>query len=127
MARAGGLPLPTFEVIDHKRRRLVEDFRYGDVIVPKWHVWDGASTLGLILRRWNSQYVVPTLIHDYLYEHLNHGNPDPKTYAWRRKNADRIFRECLRDYGVNISVRIIMWTAVRAWGANPWLKMLVVK
>lgn len=48
----------------------------------------------------------PGVIHDYLY--TSHGAS--------RRDADRIFRQALRDEGVPLGQRLAMWAAVRLFG-----------
>lgn len=48
----------------------------------------------------------PGVVHDYLY--TSHGAS--------RRDADRIFREALRDEGVPLGQRLAMWAAVRLFG-----------
>lgn len=52
----------------------------------------------------------PGVIHDYLY--TSHGAS--------RRDADRLFREALRDEGVPLGQRLAMWAAVRLFGRKAY-------
>lgn len=52
------------------------------------------------------------VLHDYLYS----------TQVVSRKEADRLFREALREDGVSLPIRWIMWLGVRLGGGPAWLK-----
>lgn len=52
----------------------------------------------------------PGVVHDFLYT----------SHAVKRRVADRIFREALREEGVGLRQRIMMWAAVRALGGGAY-------
>lgn len=103
------------------------------ITVPRGFITDGASTLGAFVEPIGGHYTVAALVHDYLYTVLKQGKHDAAlgrrtdSYARKRKKADLIFREICRRQGVAPLVRFGMFVALRLWGANNFLKGLVVK
>jgi hypothetical protein len=74
--------------------KLLEDFTYGDVVVPKYYETNGADVPRLL---WSifppnrSDYLPAVILHDYLC--------DLKLY----KKADDYFESCLLELGVDKS------------------------
>lgn len=52
----------------------------------------------------------PGVVHDYLYT----------SHERSRREADRIFRQALREEGVPLGKRLAMWLAVRMNGRNAY-------
>ena len=55
-----------------------------------------------------------SIVHDYLIDRIKVGTPVP--LATTRAKADGVFYEALRDCGVNVIWRSVMWAAVRVAG-----------
>ncbi len=70
-------------------------------------------------------YTRAAVLHDYLCQEAHVGR-------FNRRDADGIFRRCLRELGVSWTRRWLMWAAVRAGGwmagatAKEWLTWLVI-
>jgi hypothetical protein len=124
------LGTPKLKQLTQKTWRLTEPFNYvtlagKHIIVPTGFETDGASTpFGKVVTPWGGHYGAAVLIHDWLYDRLNAGRPDPA--APTRKAADKIFLEICKRSGVKPLVRLSMWFALRMWGANPLIKKIAI-
>lgn len=92
------------------------------VEVPPGFVTDGASVprvFWALLPAWG-RYSRAAVVHDYLCERINAG--DPLQFAASRRVADGIFLEAMSVCGVSFPVRVLMWLAVRVearWTGKP--------
>jgi hypothetical protein len=128
--------LPRLEQIGEDEWRLRSPFTYVTlagvpITVPAGFLTDGASTpFGILLEPWGGHYATAALIHDYLYVCIRSGKPHPatrgKTGPECRKKADAIFLEIMKRAKVGPLVRVSMWLAVRALGANPIIKAIAI-
>jgi len=87
----------------------------GEIInIPVGFEFDGASIpkVGWIVvgHPLSQEYLAPSAIHDSLY----------RTQELSRKRSDHIFKEAMRDKGVDWWKRTMMWSAVRMFGWKPW-------
>lgn len=85
--------------------RLLETYKYKDIIVPKGFVTDGASVPRLF---WGimppvHRYFLAAVVHDYLL-YTGHN----------RRSADRVFGDALKEHGISGVKRWVMYRAVRA-------------
>lgn len=83
------------------------------VIVPPGFVSDGASVprpLWWLLPAWG-RYSRAAVVHDYLWQRIDAG--EPHEHAPTRRRADAIFLDAMRACGVKPWVRWLMWAAVR--------------
>lgn len=79
------------------------------LVVTVGYAWDGAST-GL---PWTPKaWLRPSLIHDALYQLIREGQLPME----RRKDADEVFYQLLRENGVNLIVATVAYWAVRLFG-----------
>jgi hypothetical protein len=104
--------------IDERRWKLLHEFHYKHLTVPKGFITDFASTPQLfwnILPPWG-RYGKAAVIHDYLYQ--NAGRIDHKIYT--RKYADVMFRNAMKELGVKRWKRFVMYWGVRLGGWKPW-------
>lgn len=95
--------------------------------VPKDFLTDATSSpLRFFLTSIGGHYTTAAIAHDWFYENLNRGTPQPA--APTRFAADnRLDEFCRRARPpVNPSVRWAMWLAVRAFG-GPGMKALGVR
>lgn len=100
---------------------LWKDPIHGDIIVPEGFIFDGASipewAWSLILTNpFDEGVVQAALVHDWLYT----------THEVPRAEADAIFYEILTDQEVSNHKRLIMYLAVRTFGALAWANGVTV-
>lgn len=79
------------------------------IVIFKGFITDWASIpriLWAILAPFDGPILVPSLVHDYLYE----------SHEVSRKEADDIFYNLLREAGVNVVTAFLMWSGVRSGG-----------
>lgn len=99
-------------MIDGKRYvfNILKGYRYDGASVPWWARW-------LIER--DGVHRESALVHDWFYE--NNGNVFTfgEPFCYVRKDADQIFRECLKAQGLASWKVWLMYNAVRAAG---WTK-----
>jgi hypothetical protein len=114
------------EYIDGHQWRLLEDFSWFEadlangegvmIDVPAGFVTDFASIPRIF---WNiappSYYAKPAILHDWLYYNGAVGD-----LVVTRAQADKTFRDALKETGVNGTRRWIMWSAVRTFGGRAW-------
>ncbi len=83
-------------------------------IVPINFITDGASIpklfWSIIGSPFTGLYKKPSLIHDELYS----------SQKFKRKYADRVFYDGMKDKGVSFWKRKVMYFAVRSCGWKPW-------
>lgn len=88
------------------------------ITVPVGFISDGASIpwpLSIVLHRWG-RWRRAACLHDWLYELLKAGTPDPN--ALTRAQADEIFRQALYASGVSHVLTFLFFTAVRIFGSR---------
>jgi len=99
--------------------RVTRAFAYitdqGDRIdVPVDFVFDGASipqiAWSIIGHPLDQEYLAPAAVHDKLY----------RTQEFSRSKTDHIFKQAMRDKGVDWWKRTIMWSFCRMFGWIPW-------
>ncbi len=91
-----------------------EDFRVGNIVVPRGFVTDGAS-VPLPFRATLARYgpwTESAVVHDFL---CRHG-------AVSRRAADRIFLDLLRRARVNFFQRARLYLGVRIGACVPWAR-----
>lgn len=100
--------LATFVDLHFDGKGIVSDFT-----VPATYRWNGASIPEIkvfeeiIGNRFDTEFRIPSLAHDYLYEH-------PEICS--RKAADKYFRLLLKEEGIGPLKRNAMYLAVRLFG-----------
>lgn len=114
------------EYIDGHSWRLVENFTWFEadlangegamIDVPAGFVTDFASIPRVL---WNvlppSFYAKPAILHDFLYFYGKTGD-----VVVTRAQADKTFRDALRETGVGKTKRWLMWVGVRVGGGRAW-------
>lgn len=107
--------------LNWRQWRLERPFAYevgalgsgAEIEAPAGMITDGASVPRLfwaVLPAWG-RYSRAAVIHDFLCNRINAGNPH--RLAPNRAAADAIFREAMAVCGVSAPVRFLMWLAVR--------------
>lgn len=86
-------------------------FSYDGASVPSWARW-------LIER--DGVHRESALVHDWLYENRGHVNALGEPFSYVRKDADQIFRECLKAQGLASWKVWLMCKAVRIGGRFYW-------
>jgi hypothetical protein len=125
------IPFPRIKPIGNGEWVLQEPYSYTTlggckIVVPSGFITDGASSpFHVLITQWGGHYGAAALIHDYLYSLFGKGYYHP--CAPTRRHADDIFLEIMRRAGVRPLVRLGMFVAVRALGANRWIKNLVIR
>jgi hypothetical protein len=97
------------------------DSELGRITVPNRFETDFASVPSLLTAtfpRWG-RYGPAAVLHDWLYW-------EQKT-DYDRKKADAVFREAMKDLGVNAVVRFLFYSAVRIFGAWAWRENQALK
>lgn len=117
----GPLTMTHLEADDWRRWRVESPLRYAmtngkAVTVPVGFETDGTSVPRVL---WTflptfGRHSRASVVHDYLCDRIKAGSPNP--LAKTRAEADRVFFEALRDCGVNVIWRSVMWAAVRVGG-----------
>ena len=108
-----------------KRKFVYTTFEGQRISVPEGYVTDGASSpFRVLITPFGGHYPQAAVIHDYLYDRLNQGNPHPA--APTRKKADQVLREMMRRGKVKPLVRAGIYLGVRAFG-GPTLRKLGVR
>ena len=53
-----------------RRYKLVEDYKYKDIVIPKGYTTDGISykfrLIGIFINRFDPKYIEAVIVHDYL-------------------------------------------------------------
>lgn len=90
--------------------------------IEKGYTYDGATVpwfLSWVIER-DGVHRESALLHDYLYENINDGvgyiNLGEEGFYYVRKDADQIFRECLKSQGLSNWKARLAYYAVRGWG-----------
>lgn len=85
---------------------------FGGVVikVPRFFITDGAS---IPKPFWSflspfGEYFPAAVVHDFLYS--------KKNTKFDRKQSDKIFLQAMKDKGVILPKRILIWSAVRSFG-----------
>ena len=101
---------------------LNQDFEYTgngvEITVPKGFFYDGASTpkfLWWVLPR-DGVHRAAALIHDWIYARNRRGGAKNFT----RKDADKLFYQMLKDYGLTSWKAFAAYKAVRFGGRFYW-------
>ena len=105
-----------FSVVVEDYTRYIKDF---PIVIPAGFRTDGAS-IPLVLRPFFERYGKNTeaaVVHDYLYSKFN-------DTGINRELADKIFLFILKENGVSLRVRKMMYKAVRMCGEVFWEKKL---
>lgn len=92
---------------------------FGEMIVPSGFVSDGASIPRIfwsIFCPFDGEFFEAALIHDFLYSLMA---KDEYDYI-DRNQADQIFLEGMKDLGVGLIKRNIIYRAVRIGGGANW-------
>lgn len=101
---------------DWRRWKIMQSITYEDdkyrIIVPSGFITDFASVPKIF---WNivppvGKYAPAAVVHDWLYS----------TKKLSRKEADKIFLRAMKELGVSLWKRYIMYFAVRAFGWSHW-------
>jgi len=64
----------------------------------------------------NGRHRLPAVLHDYLYAQGGRIGD----FEYTRKDADELFRDAMKDYGVSLVRRGAMYRAVRMFGGLHW-------
>ena len=99
--------------LDGQLTRIVIEnhYQYDGATIPWWARW-------LIER--DGVHRESALLHDYLYENKGFINLGDDGFYYVRKDADQIFRECLKSQGLSSWKTFLMYNAVRAGGGKFW-------
>lgn len=86
--------------------------------IEKGYTYDGATVPRLA--RWlierDGVHRESALLHDFLYENEGHIDLGDDDFFYNRKDADQIFRECLKAQGLASWKVFLMYNAVRGFG-----------
>ena len=118
-------PHPKLKTIGLYQWTLLEDYPIYGTVIPKGFKTDGLSFIRGIFTSWNEHWSAAVLAHDWFYDCLKRGKPDPK--APTRARADRAFLELMEACGVSWFLRTMMYAAVRVFGGSAFIKSLVIK
>lgn len=91
---------------------LMEDFEAHGIVVPKGFRHDGATMSKLLFQR-DGIHRAAALVHDYIYEYK---------IGYTRKQADRLFKKMLKEYGVKSPHVFLAYGAVWVFGWMYWSK-----
>lgn len=108
----------------HRAAVLDEDYYFCDarrnilIRIPRGFITDFASIpdVGRILIDRFGLSLEPAGVHDWLYA----AHPGVEATDQNRRLADDIFLDALADNGVGLASRLIMYAAVRLFGAGPY-------
>ena len=95
--------------------RVAKEFVWSEEItVPKGFVTDLASVPRVFWTLFprDGQYLEPAVVHDYCYQNLS--------CSLTRKQADEIFIQGMKAYGVGYFSRTLIYLAVRVFGNGYW-------
>jgi len=93
------------------RIEIEKGYQYDGASIPSWARW-------LIER--DGVHRESALLHDYLYECGGFINLGDEGFYYNRKDADQIFRECLKSQGLASWKSFLMYIAVRIGGRFVW-------
>ena len=94
-----------------KRIQIEKGYTHDGASVPRFARW-------LIDR--DGVHRESALLHDYLYENRGYIDLDMDSFFYNRKDADQIFRECLKFQGLASWKVFLMYNAVRIGGGLYW-------
>ena len=85
-----------------------------EIIIPEGFIFDGASIPSAFWISFYTPYhpmvLKAGLVHDYIY----------RTHITSKEEADRVFLAILAEKGVSRWKRVLMWMAVKCFGARAW-------
>lgn len=90
--------------------------------IEKGYTYDGATVpwfVSWVIER-DGVHRESALLHDYLYENKGYINLGEEGFYYVRKDADQIFRECLKAQGLSDWRARLSYYAVRALGGKWW-------
>lgn len=96
-----------------RKWKLLEDFTFMWETVPKWFIFDWASTPRIFWILGTPMWIdtlVWALIHDFLY----------KTHKYTRQESDEKFNQIMLHFKVRFLKRIMFYLWVRIWGWIAW-------
>lgn len=102
---------PIIKPLGKYQFELVEDYRYGDILIPKGYITDGASIPRIF---WNiyppnkAEYLSAALVHDYLTDLAVKGL---RSFL----EVDRIFKDMLVELSVSKLDVFLLYTSVRLY------------
>lgn len=133
---------PRLEVLGPRLFQYIEDYvyewehegAYYRVIIPQGYTYDAGSVPLL------AEGIIPRLElrgpagpHDYFYQHVgclpaghfqraNYQNSEWENVdtCWTREDVDRLFGRMLRESGIAVWKRRVVYLAVRAWAWRAW-------
>jgi hypothetical protein len=113
---------PTYRLMMRWNCVLKLDGRMHLFIIPLFYLYDGASVP--VWARWlierDGVHRESALLHDYLYENKGYLKLGDDAFYYNRKDADQIFRECLKSQGLASWKVFLMYNAVRLGGKSYW-------
>ncbi len=102
---------PTLKPMGKYQFELVEDYRYGDILIPKGYITDGASVPRIFWSIYppnKAEYLSAALVHDYL--------TDLAVKSLRSfLEVDRIFKDMLVELSVSKLDVFLLYTSVRLY------------
>ncbi len=107
--------IPELELIEDIFHQMISS-KDGLLIIKKNYRWDGPS--GPTIHTKN--FMRPSLVHDALYQLIRDGYLDID----KRKTVDKIFLRHLKEDGMGVVRRTLVYLAVRAFG-KPFVKRSV--
>jgi len=107
--------------ISKNKYKLVEDYEYSGIVVPKGFIYDGASIprwlWSLVGLRPDGLIRAAATVHDWIYEK---GGDIGAHKAFTRAESDAIFRDLMEKAGISkIRCDLAHW-AVRNFGGSHW-------
>jgi len=92
------------------RWKLIKDFHFDGVTVPKHFVTDGVTVPRIIYPLFNptGKALKAAVVHDFLLSEIESGSS--------RKSADIAFKRALKKSGVSLTRRWTMYFFVRSYG-----------
>ena len=102
---------PILKPLGKYQFRLVEDYRYKDILIPKGYITDGASVPRVFWSIYppnKAEYLSAAIVHDYLTDLAIEGKMD-------FLEADRIFRDMLVELEVSKLDVFLLYTSVRLY------------
>lgn len=113
---------PTYRLNKRWNCVLKIDGQLQGIEIEKGYTHDGASIPRFA--RWlierDGVHRESALLHDYLYENEGVIEQDIDGFYYNRKDADQIFRECLKSQGLSSWKVFLMYNAVRIGGKVYW-------
>lgn len=113
---------PTYRLNKAWACLLKLDGKLTRIEIEKGYTYDGASIPRFA--RWlierDGVHRESALLHDYLYECEGFIDFELDGLFYNRKDADQIFRECLKSQGLASWKVFLMYNAVRIGGGSYW-------